>query len=142
MQEKRLSRILGKCDKEVIENLAEEIMQRYSVSIIRKPAKTLVMVRMQETVRKAQFYLGEMLACEALVEIEDKKGFALMAGDDTKRVLGAAVLDAVLKTDLPEKAKIEKALLEEEKKIAAKSAEEIKKHAASRVQFNTLEVSY
>ena len=61
-------------------------MEKYSVTVIRRPSKTLVMVRMQETVAKAQFYLGEMLACEALVEIEGKKGFALMAGDDTQKV--------------------------------------------------------
>ncbi len=138
----RRSKILGKCAKEAIENLAEPVMQRYPVHIIRKPSKTLVMVRMQETVAKAQFYLGEMLACEALVEVEGKKGFALMAGDDTKKVLCAAVLDAVCKTDLPEKAEIIKALEHEEKRIAERRAQEIKKHAASRVQFNTLEVSY
>lgn len=77
METIRLSKILGKCSKETIVSLAEPIMQRYPVTVIRKPSKTLVMVRMQETVAKAEFYLGEMLACEALVELEGKKDLRL-----------------------------------------------------------------
>lgn len=142
MEVSRLSKILGKCPKETIESLAKPIMEKYSVTVIRRPSKTLVMVRMQETVAKAQFYLGEMLACEALVEIEGKKGFALMAGDDTQKVLCAAVLDAVCKTDLPEKALIIRELEEQERKIAQRTARQIQKHAASKVQFHTLDVSY
>lgn len=142
MEISRLSKILGKSSKEIIESLAKPVMQRYAVTALRKPNKTLVMVRMQETVAKADFYLGELLACEALVELEGKKGFALMAGDDTQKVLCAAVLDAVCKTDLPEKGQIIQALEEEEKKIARRQAQEIQKHASSRVQFNTLDVEY
>lgn len=142
MEISRLSKILGKSSKETIESLAKPVMQRYAVTVLRKPNKTLVMVRMQETVAKADFYLGELLACEALVELEGKKGFALMAGDDTQKVLCAAVLDAVCKTDLPEKEQIIQALEEEAKKIARQQAQEIQKHASSRVQFNTLDVEY
>lgn len=142
MEVTRLSKILGNCTKETIESLAQPILQRYTVNVIRKPAKTLVMVRMRETVAKAVFYLGELLACEALVELDGKKGFALMAGDDTQKVFCAAVLDAVCKTELPEKEAVIQALEAEEKAIAAKKEQEIKKHAASRVQFHTLDVSY
>lgn len=142
MKRSRLSKILGKCSKETIEALAEPIMQRYPVSVIRKPTKTLVMVRMQETVAKADFYLGEMLACEALVEVEGKKGFALMAGDDRRKVLCAAVLDAVCKTQLSEKAQIVQALEQEEKNIAQRERHERKKYESSKVQFHTLDVEY
>ena len=65
-----------------------------------------------------------------------------MAGDIMDKVLGAAVLDAVCKTDLPEKAQVEAALLEEEKKQQAQHEEEMKKHAQSSVQFQTLDVEY
>lgn len=142
MEIKRLSRILGRCSKETIERLAQPIMKKYPVHIIRKPMKTLVMVRMKETIAKADFYLGEILACEALVELQGQKGFALMAGDIMDKVLGAAVLDAVCKTNLPEKAQVEAALLEEEKKQQAQHEEEMKKHAQSSVQFHTLDVEY
>ena len=142
MKTSRLSKILGNCSKEIIEELAKPIMQRYPVSVIRKPTKTLVMVRMQETVAKADFYLGEMLACEALVEVDGKKGFALMAGDDRQKVLCAAVLDAVRKTQLPEKKQILQALEQEEEKIAQQQMHEHKKYAPSKVQFHTLDVEY
>ena len=65
-----------------------------------------------------------------------------MAGDDTQKVLCAAVLDAVCKTDLPERAKVLEALKAEEQVIAEKQVREIQKHAASKVQFNTLDVDY
>ena len=139
METQRLSKILGNCPKETIEALAGPVMETRSVSVIRK---TLVMVRMQETVAKADFFLGELLACEALVEVEGQKGFALMAGDDTQKVLCAAVLDAVCKSRLPERKAIEDALLAEEEKIAESRRQEIRKHASSRVQFNTLDVEY
>ena len=142
MEAQRLSKILGNCPKETIEALAGPVMETRSVSVIRKPTKTLVMVRMQETVAKADFFLGELRACEALVEVEGQKGFALMAGDDTQKVLCAAVLDAVCKSRLPERKAIEDALLAEEEKIAESRRQEIRKHASSRVQFNTLDVEY
>ena len=69
-------------------------------------------------------------------------GRELMAGDDTQKVLCAAVLDAVCKTDLPERAKVLEALKAEEQVIAEKQVREIQKHAASKVQFNTLDVDY
>ena len=36
MEIKRLSRILGRCSKETIEKLAQPIMKKYPVHIIRK----------------------------------------------------------------------------------------------------------
>ena len=56
MEAQRLSKILGNCPKETIEALAGPVMETRSVSVIRKPTKTLVMVRMQETVAKADFF--------------------------------------------------------------------------------------
>lgn len=138
MEKKRLSRILGKCDREVLQQLAEPLMQKYSVKILRKPAKTMVMIRMKETVAKADFYMGELLACEAMVEIEGQKGFALMAGDDLDRVLYAAVVDGILKTDESCCEEIYRVLEEEERKILEREQLEIKMHRATQVKFETM----
>lgn len=140
MEKKKLSRILAKAPSDAVRSLAEPLMSKYAVNVIRPPLKTLVMVRMRETVAGAAFYLGEMLACEALVEVMGRKGFALMAGDDMEKVLAAAVLDAVLKTELPEKQALTVALLEQEKEIAKAEQQQIRAHAKSRVQFSTLDV--
>ncbi len=139
---RRLSAIMGRASGEVLRQLAAPLMERYPVTVIRRPKKTLVMIRMKETVAKADFYLGEMLACEALVEMAGQKGFALMAGDDMDKVLHAAVLDAALKASLPEQAGILAALLDQEQAIRRRTALDIQKHAPSRVEFNTLDVEY
>lgn len=139
MEKKRLSRILGKCEKEVLQKLAEPLMEKYSVKILRKPAKTMVMIRMKETVAKADFYLGELLACEAMVEVEGQKGFALMAGDDLDKVLYAAVLDGALKLNDSCRTKINSVLEEQEQKILKRERLEIKMHQATKVNFETLD---
>lgn len=97
MNRKRLSRILAKSSVQDLKNLGEPIMKEMQVTIIKKPAKTMVMIRMKETIAKADYYIGEMLASEAMVEIAGVKGFALLAGDDMDKVLYAAVIDAALK---------------------------------------------
>lgn len=139
MEKKRLSRILGKCEREALEKLAKPLMEKHSVKILREPAKTTVMIRMKETVAKADFYLGELLACEAMVELEGQKGFALMAGDDLDRVLYAAVLDAAIKRNDSCQQEIYCVLEEQEKKILAQEQLEIKMHQATKVKFETLD---
>lgn len=139
MEKKRLSRILEKCDTKVLQKLAEPLMEKYSVKILRKPAKTMVMIRMKETVAKADFYLGELLACEAMVELEGQKGFALMAGDDLEKVLYAAVLDGALKLEEPCRKMIVRILEEQEQKIQQQEQLEIRMHQATQVKFETLD---
>ena len=82
MEPRRFSKIIEKCPAERVKELARPIVEQHQVAVIRKPAKTLVMVRMRETVAKAEFYLGELLAAEAMVELEGTKGFSLLMGDD------------------------------------------------------------
>lgn len=142
IEKRRLSKILAKCDTDILKMLAEPVMETHSVTILRKPAKTMVMIRMKETVAKAQYYLGEMLACEAMIQLGGSKGFALMAGDDLDKVLYGAVIDAALKEKIPECAEISKILLEQENKIWLEEQREIQKHKATQVKFETLDVSY
>ena len=61
------SKVLCQSSGQWVVDLIRPVMDKYPVRVLRKPAKTLVMIKMRETVAKAQFYLGEMLACEAMV---------------------------------------------------------------------------
>ncbi len=94
--------MIEKCPADKVKILAQPVVEQYGVNVIRKPAKTLVMVRMRETVAKAEFYLGELLASEALVELEGVKGFSLLMGDDLDKAFSAAVLDALRRSGLPQ----------------------------------------
>ena len=87
--------MIEKCPADKVKILAQPVVEQYGVNLIRKPAKTLVMVRMRETVAKAEFYLGELLASEALVELEGVKGFSLLMGDDLDKAFSAAVLEDI-----------------------------------------------
>ena len=121
------SKVLCQSSGQWVVDLIRPVMDKYPVRVLRKPAKTLVMIKMRETVAKAQFYLGEMLACEAMVELEGKKGFALMMGDDTQKAMAAAVLQA---------------LEQRQQELEREQQREIARHARSKVQFETLDVSY
>ena len=136
------SKVLCQSSGQWVVDLIRPVMDKYPVRVLRKPAKTLVMIKMRETVAKAQFYLGEMLACEAMVELEGKKGFALMMGDDTQKVMATAVVDALRKTDLPEKEPVLRALEQRKQELEKEQQQDIARHARSKVQFETLDVSY
>ena len=134
--------MIEKCPADKVKILAQPVVEQYGVNVIRKPAKTLVMVRMRETVAKAEFYLGELLASEALVELEGVKGFSLLMGDDLDKDFSAAVLDALRRSGLPQWEAVRQALEEEEARQQEEAQREICRHNASRVQFHTLDVEY
>ena len=124
MEPRRFSIIIEKCPAERVKELARPIVEQHQVAVIRKPAKTLVMVRMRETVAKAEFYLGELLAAEAMVDMEGTKGFSLR------------------RSQLPQWETVRLALEREEERQQQEERREICRHNASRVQFNTLDVEY
>lgn len=142
MNRKRLSRILAKSSVQDLKNLGEPIMKEMQVTIIKKPAKTMVMIRMKETIAKADYYIGEMLASEAMVEIAGVKGFALLAGDDMDKVLYAAVIDAALKLDSEYKTEMLKVLQEQEEQLKKQEQKEIRLHQATQVKFETMDIEY
>lgn len=139
MNASRFSRIIGKCPRELVCDLVHPIMGKYEMQVLRNPATTLVMVQMRETVAGDRFYLGELLASEIMVQLAGSKGFALLAGDDLDRALCAAALDALRRSSLPEWEPVYQALSEAEQQIEGAAQQEMRRHAASHVQFNTLD---
>lgn len=96
MEKKRLFQILGRADRETVAAMSEKIQKDHSVMIIKDPGKTLAMIKMREPVRQSLFYLGEVIVCEAVVELDGKKGAAVTMGDDTEKTLHMAVIDAAM----------------------------------------------
>lgn len=78
----------------MVKELADGIKSQYSPVIIKNPEKSLVMIRMREPVKESLFHLGEVIVCEAIVELEGTKGMAVLMGDDFDKVLDMAVIDA------------------------------------------------
>lgn len=94
MEKRHLSKILSRADRAVVKELADGIKSQYSPVIIKNPEKSLVMIRMREPVKESLFHLGEVIVCEAIVELEGTKGMAVLMGDDFDKVLDMAVIDA------------------------------------------------
>lgn len=94
MEKKRLFRILSRAERSDVIRLGQELQQQYSVTIVKKPEKSLTMIRMREPVKKSLFYLGEAIITEAVVTLEGTVGTAVTMGDDFEKTLCMAVIDA------------------------------------------------
>lgn len=94
MDKKKLSRILTKADARTVSELSAKIREQYKTVIIKEPNKTLTMIKMREPVKESLFYIGEVMVCEAIVELDGVKGIAVTMGDDFEKTLGMAIIDA------------------------------------------------
>ena len=94
MEKKRLFQILSRADRRDVIALGKELQQQYAVTIVKKPEKSLTMIRMREPVKQSLFYLGEAIVTEAVVTLEGTAGTAVTMGDDFEKTLYMAVIDA------------------------------------------------
>ena len=94
MTKKEITTILARATKEEAVKIAAPVREAYPVQIMKQPQKTLVMVKVRESIQRSLFYLGEVLACECMVMVNGVKGSSILAGDDFDKVLAAAVIDA------------------------------------------------
>ena len=100
MEKKRLTKILARADKKIIANLSAEIQKAYRPVIVKEPGKTLTMIKMREPVKQSLFYIGEVIVCEAAVEIDGVRGVAVLMGDDTEKTLDMAIIDAAINKNI------------------------------------------
>jgi len=96
MEKKRLTKILAKADRRDVAAMAVDIQKICTPVIVKEPGKTLTMIRMREPVRQSLFYIGEVIVCEAAVEIDGVGGTAVLMGDDTEKTLDMAIIDAAV----------------------------------------------
>lgn len=94
MEKKRLFQILSRADRRDVIALGKELQQQYAVTIVKKPEKSLTMIRMREPVKQSLFYLGEAIVTEVVVTLESTVGTAVTMGDDFEKTLYMAVIDA------------------------------------------------
>ena len=136
MEKKRLTKILAKADRSVIAKLSADIQQTYRPVIIKEPGKTLTMIKMREPVRQSLFYIGEVIVCEAVVEIDGMKGVAVAMGDDTEKILDMAIIDAAINKGVF--TGMDK-LLELEKEQNDREMRENALHLKTMVNFNSMD---
>lgn len=141
MTKKEISAVLARAAREEVEKIAALIRATERIELVKEPQKTLVMVKVRESVGQSLFYLGEVLATECMVMVNGIKGFSVMAGDDFDKVLSAAVIDGFLndKNGKSEKrdqilSEIQELDKEQKKKRAGLNAAIMK----SKVNFNVM----
>jgi len=96
VEKRRLTKILSKADRRDVAVLSADIQKKYRPIIIKEPGKTLAMIKMREPVKQSLFYIGEVIVCEAAVELEGVQGIAVIMGDDAEKTLDMAIIDAAI----------------------------------------------
>ena len=81
MNRREMTAVLAGASSEEVKAAAAGIRDKYEIQILKQPQKTLVMVKVRESVKKSLFYLGEVLAPECMVTVNGAKGASVMAGD-------------------------------------------------------------
>lgn len=96
MTKRELSAILAKASAEEVAVLAEPIKAKAQIQMLKEPQKTLVMVKVRESIKNSLFYLGEVLATECMVTVNGVKGMSVIAGDQFDKAMNIAVIDGYL----------------------------------------------
>jgi alpha-D-ribose 1-methylphosphonate 5-triphosphate synthase subunit PhnG len=141
MNKREIFKTMGKSPRENVIGLAKKIEENHPVILVKKPSKTLIMLKMREPVAASEFFLGEMLACEAMVRIGEKRGMALTAGDDFDKVLAMSIVDAAYNAGVPEISWLEERLEEMRLDVEREERSEFGRNINSKVSFSIMEGS-
>jgi alpha-D-ribose 1-methylphosphonate 5-triphosphate synthase subunit PhnG len=139
MKKSRLTRILVEGNPDLLLALAEQIENKYELSIVRQPEKSLVMNKVRDSVSGQPFYMGEVLITECTVSIMDVFGFGAIMGEQPYRAYQLALVDAAWNAKLQETVKWTPLLEAEEQKMEQKHRQEHSRVMRTKVNFNTME---
>ena len=139
MKRRKRTEILIKGSPTIAEKLALEIEKSYKVKVIQEPEYCLVMVKMRETAQRSLFYLGEVLATEAKVQILDKIGIGIVNDNKPELSYWLAVIDAAYSAKLSETKAWEDILKQEETKINDEILCKQSKILKTKVNFDTMD---
>ena len=136
MGKKRLTKILAKADRRKVAEMSADIQKTHRPVIVKEPGKTLTMIKMREPVRQSLFYIGEVIVCEALVEIDGAQGIAVVMGDDSEKTLDMAIIDAAINKGVFTGMDT---LLELERQQGDRARRENAMHLKTRVNFESMD---
>lgn len=93
--------LLARADSDELDALAEAVVLRSPRRpvVLSGPEVGMAMMQVREPVAEERFYLGEVLVCQAEVELSGKRGWCMRLGDDRTATLSAAILDAAAEGD-------------------------------------------
>jgi alpha-D-ribose 1-methylphosphonate 5-triphosphate synthase subunit PhnG len=136
-REERLAAI-SYAEREILEDLADRVLEDLPVEVSRGPSVGLLMLRGEEPSERLQFNFCEVTVSEAEVTANGQRGYAMVMGRQPEKALAGAVLDVALELGHPACGDIEAALK------AALAAEDARRRSAvatvsgTRVRFEEM----
>ncbi|MFB6453585.1 phosphonate C-P lyase system protein PhnG [Bradyrhizobium tunisiense] len=91
---RRLLETLARGDAGQVKTFAEELLPELGAVEVLKSRSGLVMLPMRDTVRGADFHLGEVLVSEAHVRLAGAEGYGMVVGRDLEHAMAMALIDA------------------------------------------------
>lgn len=130
--------ILIKSDNGLVEELVNQIINKYKVEEIEPSSNGLVMIKVRETSKKELFYLGEVLVSEAKYKVNGTIGVGIVASDNEELAKNLAIIDAAYNANLLETMKWDKRLLIEQQKIKKAENKRAAEILKTKVDFKTM----
>jgi alpha-D-ribose 1-methylphosphonate 5-triphosphate synthase subunit PhnG len=125
-------------DREVLEGLADQVLETLPVEVARGPAIGLLMVRAEEPSERTQFNFAEVTVSEAEVTAQGRRGYAMVMGRQPEKALAGAVLDVALELGHEAAPAIEAALLQALDAEQRRRQEIARRVAPTRVRFEEM----
>ncbi len=137
MREIQTNEILAEIDEETLSRLLELLPE--DLELLGPPREGIVLMTRREGLGE-RFHLGEVLVTNSRVRLRGVDGWGATLGDDPRRALVAAAVDAMNKIrPTPEpRAPIGEILDQAGQAIAARRLEEARLSASTKVEFDLL----
>ncbi len=134
MCEPSLCEVLSECDETLIVRLLEFVPE--DMDLPRAPRDGVILMTCREGLNET-FHLGEVLVSETLVRWRGVEGYAVVVGDDPRRSLVAAAIDAMRQAQAspPD---LETLLSAAADALLARRTEDARAAASTRVEFDLL----
>ena len=90
------SEIVAEASPDALQGIADVIVNRLEVRILKAPSPGMVMVRHSDPLENTLFLLGETFVTECEVEVDGRHGYGCVLGSGDERALCGALVDAIL----------------------------------------------
>lgn len=134
MREPSLCEVLSECDETLIVRLLEFVPD--DMDLPRAPRDGVVLMTCREGLNET-FHLGEVLVSESLVRWRGVEGYAVVVGDDPRRSLVAAAIDAMRQAQAAP-SDLEAIVADAAESLLHCRGEDARAAASTRVEFDLL----
>jgi alpha-D-ribose 1-methylphosphonate 5-triphosphate synthase subunit PhnG len=128
---------MANCPVEAAYGLGARLAEEYpgNIKLLTGPRLGLVMLGVRESVADSTFYAGEILVTEVTLELAGRYGYGMVLGNDPRRALAAALVDAALGLDGDIAAELRRELNDLEGDIRQEHRQAFRAVAATKVDF-------